>query len=336
MENVLSSYLNTNLPLPCRKLNTTGNSVGKTGLPADRGSQRGRRKPVLAKAATIGDNPSNESSREHSMEDGGKRRCSSLSDSERLLTRGASSNLPTESNNNHVEKNSGPVDECDGCHRNNVTLSNNRHDDVVTTQLWKRSPFLAKAKYHFFRILSAAWYYINTAVGIVRQCSLPIMHDNLETLTNTQKTDNPLSDVLLSLGTEASQDHCKELWVTDCSTQLAVLTLLGGALDRFLKQELRIVVEKEENWVRALYRLRHTLWVEGARQLDHTPREKLTEFEREERKKGAVNAFKKFLPSKCDCEGQVLSGDPHVVCHVTIMCSIMWSCDHVVCHVSIM
>lgn len=309
MESVLSSYLNTNLPLPCRQLNTTGNSFGKTGktsLPVHRGSQRARRKPVLVKAATIGDNPSNESSRELPMENGDKRRTTSLSDSERVLTRGADSDLPTKESNTGIETGS-VVDECDGYHGNDVN-SSLRRDTVVLTKLCRENHLLSRAKNHLVHLLSTLWHYIIAAVAIVRQCSVPVTRDNLEMLSNSQRVDNPLSDILLSLGTEASQSHCKELWVTDGSTQLAVLTLLGGAMDRFLKQELRIVIEKEENWVRMLYRLRHTLWIGGARELDRTPRERLTDSEREERKRGCVKAFKKFLPSKC-----VITCDCHVI-----------------------
>jgi hypothetical protein len=138
---------------------------------------------------------------------------------------------------------------------------------------------------------------VRSAISILRQCSLPLTYHTLDSLALSQQRTNPLSDALLSLGTEASQRHCRELWATDKSTQTALLTLAGGAIDRFLSHELHEVVEREESWMRVLYRLRHTLWVDGCRGLDHSPRETLTEEEREERKRQAVAAFKKFLPN---------------------------------------
>ena len=300
MENVLSSYLNTNLPLPCRTLNTaTGRGLtGQTGLSGNSNRQGERKKPALVKAATIGGYSSNQSNREFSE---GKQRAASQSDSDIAVTRGAGDNLPIESEHGCGKTGAGEVNGCDGCYGDSLKLCHGTDTvAMTTTPPWLQNDILVKAKHHLFHFLATVWYCLCTAVAIVRQCSLPLTHHTLTTVTETQRAANPLSDVLLALGTEASQSHCRELWATDRSTQTAVLTLFGGAIDRYLTQQLHLVVKREESWTRMLYRLRHVLWIEGRGDLDHTPREILTESEREERKKMAIAAFKKFLPSKTD------------------------------------
>ena len=281
MECVLSSFLNTSLPLPCRKLNTETNAVA--GFLVNGGSRRGDRKPPLIKAATIGENSSNESSRDYSVEDNGRQRSVSLSESERAVMRGADNNIPTESESG--------INKCTTGHLSGSFIA-------MTTACQMEQNFLARAKILLLYLFSSLWNCVHTLSSIVYQSSLPLSQRTLETLTKTQQAANPLSDILLSLGTEASRNHCTELWATDRSTQMAVLTLFGGGIDHFLTHELHIVVEKEQAWMRALYHLRHTLWVDGSKELDRSPRERLSEWEREERKREAASAFKKFLPSK--------------------------------------
>ena len=303
MESVLSSFLNTTLPLPCRNLHTTTTATGsrtsrsktgQTSLSDSNSTHSERRKPVLTKAATIGENPSNESSREEGEE---RRRTVSLSDNDRLLMRGADCNLPIETENKTENS-------CffSGCHENGIASRKIGQDGVnpvsTATHSSEELPFITKVKNRLALFVSSLLYFIRTAIPIVRRCSLPFTRDTLATLTRSQQRNNPLSDVLLALGTEASHRHCRELWATDGSTQTALLTLVGGAMDRFLSEELRIVMRKEGNWMRILYHLRHTLWVEGSKELDRSRRETLIEEEREERKRAAAMAFKKFLPSK--------------------------------------
>lgn len=308
MESVLSSYLNTSLPLPCRKLNSatslSSTATSKTGLPATKnGSSHRDRKPVLVKAATVEESGSGM----NFTEDNEKRRTLSLSDyDERSLMGGADDNLSAESEIDcgMHKLAAAQADSCGGCHRNDVScptdLQNGTSD---TTTISPTSPrpnkrFLTRAKNHFLRLASIIIYCIQSSITIIRQCSHPLTHHTLETLTKTQRSDNPLSDILLSLGAEVSTRHLKEVWVMDKSSQLAILTLFGGAIDRYLMQELHTVLEKEQNWMRALYHLRHTLWVGGSKELDRSSKEKLTDKEREDRKKEAINAFKKFLPSE--------------------------------------
>ena len=305
MESVLSSFLNTSLPLPCRKLNTETNAVA--GLPIKGSSRHSDRKPPLIKAATIGENSSNESSKDCSVEDNGRRRTASLSESERAVTRGANNNILTES-----ESGVNSVIAMRGCDTKLWKgTRGNTNSIAMTTACQTEQNILTRAKSHLFHIFSLVWKCVHIATAIVYQCSLPLSQKTLDTLTKTQQSANPLSDVLLSLGTEASRSHCQELWVTDKSTQMAVLTLFGGGIDRFLMHELHIVARKEQTWMRALYNLRHTLWVDGSKELDRGPREKPTEWEREERKRQAASAFKKFLPSEtmhasCDCSSMVM------------------------------
>ena len=298
MESVLSSYLNTTLPLPCRNLNTpTSQSnrtvTGKTGLPEDGG---GRRKPVLTKAATIEENSSNEL---YLAVDAGRRRTVSLNDNDRELMRGADENLPIESETElDLRK---MTDDSSDCHGNGINFDAMETVTMATSQPQPQidqPTTFTRIKNHICIIFSSLWYYIITAVAIVRQCSIPLTHNTLNTMIHTQQSRNPLSDVLLALATEASKRHCHELWVTDKSTQTAVLTLVGGGIDRYLSQELHVVMTKEDNWTRMLYNLRHTLWVDGSKELDRSPRDTLTEEKREERKKMAAKSFKKFLPSK--------------------------------------
>jgi hypothetical protein len=298
MESVLSAFLNTTLPLPCRRLNTlaTQNRAPQTGQASSPVITHRKRRERLVKASTLDDS----STRGLGSEDGEevKRRTSSLTDSERVLEKraGGSVGIDNENDDSCVEQpDSG---KCVGnCHGNGVTADTVTINTQLKSQAADTESFLAKTRRHLVHFVSSVVFVFRTIVTVVCQCSIPFTQHTLTSLTRSQQQTNPLSDVLLALGTEASGRHCPELWATDKSTQTALLTLVGGAIDRFLSEELQSVVKKEENWMRMLYRLRHVLWVEGCNDLDRSPRETLTEGEREERKKEAMAAFKKFLPN---------------------------------------
>ena len=306
MESVLSSFLNTTLPLPCRNLNTpTGSNrtplTGKTGLTSHR-----ERRERLTKAATIGKSSAPNSAHFGGSDGEEKPRSVSLTDSDRILEKGGRDGS-CDSIDDSCKKR--PLFDR-GCHGNGIVT-----DTAVTvatrpeSQLVTSEPFLTRMRRRLVNFLSSVSLLTRMILSVIRQCSQPFTQHTLHTLTLSQHHANPLSNTILSLATEASRRHCPELWVTDRSTQTAVLTLVGGAIDCFLTAELKEVVEKEEKWVRVLYRLRHMLWVDGRGELDRTPRDTLTQEEREERKKMAVTAFKKFLPSE-----RVWFG-----CHVIVM-----------------
>ena len=300
MESVLSAFLNTTLPLPCRKLNAlapqnTAPTTTTTTTTRQPVATHRKRRERLVKAATVC-----EGSTQVPEEVAEKRRTSSLTDSERVWERrrtGVGGVGSDSENDDSCVKKPDPRMFTGDCHGNGVTM-----DTVTTTtttqQLHTTESFLVKTKNHLVRFVSSVVLVSRTVIKIVRQCSLPFTQHTLDFLARSRQQTNPLSNVLLALGTEASKRHCIELWATDKSIQTAVLTLLGGAIDRFLTEELRSVVRKEDNWMRMLYRLRHVLWVEGSKELDRSPRETLTAGERDERKKEAIAAFRKFLPSE--------------------------------------
>ncbi len=135
---------------------------------------------------------------------------------------------------------------------------------------------------------------------IVYTIGLALAGTTLQTtvkLTKQQAKVIPLTNALFSLGTEVSRLHCPGLWATGGHTQLALMTLVGGGVERFLWKELREVVYCEESWARALYHLRLTLWPGG--KLETSPRRQRTKEERKENMRAAATAFKKFLPSTC-------------------------------------
>ena len=115
-------------------------------------------------------------------------------------------------------------------------------------------------------------------------------------LAKEQEYRTRMTNTLFSLGAEASRMHCPKLWATGENTQLAILAILGGGMERFLWKELHETVYSEENWARALFHLRHTLWPGG--KLDDFRRKQRNEDERMKIKINAAEAFKDFLPSK--------------------------------------
>ncbi len=131
---------------------------------------------------------------------------------------------------------------------------------------------------------------------IVRRGLDPITQHSTLTIAKEQEQRIPLTNALLSLGTEASSKHCPELWACSEDTQLALLVAVGGASERYLWKELKEVVYAEENWARALYHLRHTLWPGG--EIMKASKRVLSEKERLKKKQEAAEAIKGFLPSK--------------------------------------
>ena len=131
---------------------------------------------------------------------------------------------------------------------------------------------------------------------IVRRGLDPITQHSTLIIAKEQEQRIPLTNALLSLGTEASSKHCPELWACGEDIQLALLVVVGGASERYLWKELKEVVYAEENWARALYHLRHTLWPGG--EVMKASKRGLSEKERLKKKQEAAEAIKKFLPSK--------------------------------------
>ena len=131
---------------------------------------------------------------------------------------------------------------------------------------------------------------------IVRRGLDPITQYSTLTIAKEQEMRVPLTNTLFSLGTEASRTHCPELWACSEDIQLALLVMVGGASERYLWKELKEVVYAEENWARALYHLRHTLWPGG--EIMKGSKRTLSEKERLKMKQEAAEAIKKFLPSK--------------------------------------
>ena len=139
---------------------------------------------------------------------------------------------------------------------------------------------------------------------IVRRGLDPITQYSTLTIAKEQEQRIPLTNALLSLGTEASSKHCPELWACSEDTQLALLVAVGGASERYLWKELKEVVYTEENWARALYHLRHTLWPGG--EIMKASKRVVSEKERLEMKQKAADAIKNFLPSKLNDSFSVL------------------------------
>ena len=133
---------------------------------------------------------------------------------------------------------------------------------------------------------------------IVRRGLDPIAQHTTLIIAKEQEKRVPLTNALLSLGTEVSSKHCPELWACSEDIQLALLVVVGGASERYLWKELKEVVYAEENWARALYHLRHTLWPGG--EVMKASKRVLSEKERLKKKQEAAEAIKKFLPSKLD------------------------------------
>ena len=161
--------------------------------------------------------------------------------------------------------------------------------DRFVTMKMKIKRLILMAMIYIARLASLISY-------IVRRGLDPITQHSTLTVAREQVKRVPLTNALLSLGTEASSKHCPELWACSEDIQLALLVMVGGASERYLWKELKEVLYADENWARALYHLRHTLWPGGEvmKASNHVPSEK----ERIKMKQEAAEAIKKFLPSK--------------------------------------
>lgn len=145
------------------------------------------------------------------------------------------------------------------------------------------------------RLLTKALEIFSFLMYIIRRSLNPLSPQAFIELAKEREQSMPLSNVLLSLGSEVSKKNCPQLWACNEGTQMAILSLFGGGMERFLWKELHEVVYSDENWTRALYHLRHTLWPGG--KLMSSTREKQREEKRDYLKEKAAESFKKFLPS---------------------------------------
>lgn len=190
-----------------------------------------------------------------------------------------------------------------------------RHSDIVShtgTSLQDESPrapvtenstrsqgdsvVLSKVQSLVYNFLLYAHRAITWVIFIIQKGVEPFSKPNIHALIEAERRNSPLTNALFSLGSEASARNCPRLWACSQNTQLALLVLAGGGIERFLWRELKLVVSDEMNWSRALYTLRHTLWPGGT--LLKSSKRKLSEAELEQLKRKAADAFKKFLPSK--------------------------------------
>ena len=154
---------------------------------------------------------------------------------------------------------------------------------------------------HFFMVrLLKLWkslvFYLTLLYHMVLKGLHPLTQDTTSALAKEHSQKIPLTNSLLALGSEASRRHCPEMWACHERTQLALLVLVGGGIERYMWKELKEVVYSEENWSRALYHLRHTLWPGG--KFMKGSGQKPTEEQRREMRRQAVAAIKKFLPSE--------------------------------------
>ena len=180
-----------------------------------------------------------------------------------------------------------------------VRKSSQEKAPIKSAQVQSDDKFLALKMKIKQLILLAVMYIVRLASlvsYIVRRGRDPITQHSTLTIAREQEKRVPLTSALLSLGTEASSKHCPELWACSEDIQLALLVMVGGASERYLWKELKEVVYTEENWARALYHLRHTLWPGG--EVMKGSKSTVSEKERLKMKQKAAEAIKKFLPSK--------------------------------------
>lgn len=147
-----------------------------------------------------------------------------------------------------------------------------------------------------YRAISLAHWVVSWIVFIIHRGLEPLSKKDALSLIKVEQQRSPLTNALFCLGSKASERHCPQLWACGQNTQLALLVLAGGGVERFLWRELKMVVYDEVNWTRSLYVLRHTLWPGG--NLLKTPNKKLSEVQVEMLKRKAADSFKKFLPSE--------------------------------------
>lgn len=192
------------------------------------------------------------------------------------------------------------------------------------TQQGGDSMILPRLRSLAYKFLVFMHQLITWVIFIVQKGLEPYSERNLRVLMQVERNRFPLTNALFCLGSEASTRHCPRLWACAQNTQLSLLVLAGGGVERYLWRELKLVVCDEVNWTRALYTLRHTLWPGG--KFKRSPRRKVSEKELEQLKRKAADSFKKFLPSKmcgvapkavlftsCVCVCPKIDFFPHIV-----------------------
>lgn len=184
-----------------------------------------------------------------------------------------------------------------GDHQAPQTTDHHRHrHQEKQQQQGSDSVLWFRIQSYAYKFLVYAHQFISWLIFIIQKGIAPTSKPNVLVLMRTEGRRSPLADALFSLGSEASARHCPRLWACARDTQLALLVLAGGGMERYLWRELRLLVCDEVNWTRALYSLRHTLWPGGKFLKGH--RSKPSEVELEQLKRKAADAFKKFLPSE--------------------------------------
>lgn len=158
------------------------------------------------------------------------------------------------------------------------------------------SVVLSRLQMLLYKFLVYTHRFISWVIFIVQKSLEPFSKESALALIAVERQRSPLTNVLFSLGSEASARPCPRLWACAQNTQLSLLVLAGGGVERYLWKELKLVLCDEVNWVRALYSLRHTLWPGGV--FIKSNKRKHSEAELEQLKRKAADAFKKFLPSE--------------------------------------
>ena len=152
-------------------------------------------------------------------------------------------------------------------------------------------PAAGSARPLLFRMMAFLQKLFSTLLYVVREGLRPVTMETTHRLAVEQAEAFPLTSALLCLATEATAHHNPRLWLNNESTQLALL-LAAPATEKFLSTQLTQIVYCEENWVRVLFHLRHTLWPGGEGGGEGNSAKQTTA----ELKEKAVAAVKKFLP----------------------------------------
>lgn len=168
---------------------------------------------------------------------------------------------------------------------------------TVTAQT-QEPPSLSKFSVLKARLLSffrSFFLYLSLLCKMVLKAATPVTNEVSSNLAKEHIRRIPLSNAILALASEASRRHCPELWACHANTQLALLVLVGGGMERYMWKELKELMNSSENWSRGLYHLRHTLWPEG--KFMSGPSSSPTEAQRKETRREAAAVIKQFLPS---------------------------------------
>ena len=169
--------------------------------------------------------------------------------------------------------------------------------DSPSARVRERTPLLSaylKCRQFLSKLSVVLMQLVSFILYIIREGFQPTRPQTSSELLQKLQRAAPIANALLSLGKEASKRNCPQLWATNETTQIAILTLVGGGAERFLQKEIHELAYNEQNWCRALYHLRHTLWPRG--NFDRSPRKQKSEEKKAELKSQAAEAFKQFLP----------------------------------------